>query len=222
MIRLTASAPEPHPLDRPKTDRERQPYVVPFTVVQDTREEIPWTFQGLHAFSDKKFRPLCIHVEERKLDTGDYSIAGYEHLVTVERKSLSDLYGTLSENLDQEKFGGKGRFRKEHERMAAMIDAGGYACVVIEAPLSMVETEWGETLANPPQGTLLHPRSVLGHQISWQQKYGVHWHWAGGRREAEILCFRILETFWRHQREAAAEARRAARKAQLAAQVALF
>lgn len=58
----------------------------PFTVIIDTREQIPWEFE-LHTTSKKK------------LDTGDYSIEGYESIFTIERKkSVSEIATNISES----------------------------------------------------------------------------------------------------------------------------
>lgn len=58
----------------------------PFTIIIDTREQIPWEF-GFHDTAKKK------------LDTGDYSIEGFENIVAVERKkSVSELATNLSES----------------------------------------------------------------------------------------------------------------------------
>lgn len=57
----------------------------PFTIIIDTREQIPWEF-GYHDTAN------------RKLDTGDYSIEGFENILAVERKrSVSELATNLSE-----------------------------------------------------------------------------------------------------------------------------
>lgn len=52
-----------------------------FTIVIDTREQQPWTFDN-YAKAHKK------------LDTGDYSIEGLEHLLTIERKKSSSEFAT--------------------------------------------------------------------------------------------------------------------------------
>lgn len=58
----------------------------PFTIIVDTREQMPWEF-GFH------------NTAKRKLDTGDYSMEGYESLFTIERKkSVSEIANNLSEN----------------------------------------------------------------------------------------------------------------------------
>lgn len=58
----------------------------PFTIIVDTREQIPWEF-GLHSTAKKK------------LDTGDYSIEGFEDIFTIERKrSVSEIANNITEN----------------------------------------------------------------------------------------------------------------------------
>ncbi len=52
-----------------------------FTIIIDTREQQPWTFDN-YAKAHKK------------LDTGDYSIEGLEHLLTIERKKSSSEFAT--------------------------------------------------------------------------------------------------------------------------------
>lgn len=58
----------------------------PFTIIVDTREQIPWEF-GHH------------NTAKHKLDTGDYSIEGFEDIIAIERKkSVSELATNLSES----------------------------------------------------------------------------------------------------------------------------
>jgi len=58
----------------------------PFTIIVDTREQIPWEF-GFHDTAKKK------------LDTGDYSIEGFEDILAIERKkSVSEIATNLSES----------------------------------------------------------------------------------------------------------------------------
>lgn len=45
------------------------------------------------------------------LSTGDYSVAGLEHDVAIERKSISDLIGSLTS--------GRDRFKREVDRLRA-------------------------------------------------------------------------------------------------------
>jgi ERCC4-type nuclease len=157
-----------------------EPVVVPFTIAIDTREGAPWSFEGLLADSDQQRRPLLISAQRQTLQTGDYSIVGREHEITIERKSLEDLYSTLA--------GGRDRFQREHERMMAMVQAGGYACVIVEDDLR-------GGLLQPPMHTNYPPKSMFRTFIKWSMRYNVPWHWAGARSLAEVLAFRLLQSW---------------------------
>ena len=52
-----------------------------FTIIVDTREQQPWEFKE-HV------------VAYRKLDTGDYSVEGLEHLLCIERKKSASEFAT--------------------------------------------------------------------------------------------------------------------------------
>jgi len=67
------------------------------TIIVDTREQTPL--------------PITFPVITSGLSTGDYSAVGLEDDFTVERKSLSDLYGSLTS--------GRERFTRELHRMKA-------------------------------------------------------------------------------------------------------
>lgn len=57
-----------------------------FTIIIDTREQQPWTFEHYTTAS-------------RKLDTGDYSIEGMEDIVCIERKkSINEVANNITES----------------------------------------------------------------------------------------------------------------------------
>ncbi len=58
-----------------------------FRIVIDSREQEPYTF--------------ACEVVKAKLDAGDYSVAGFEQRVAVERKSLRDFVGTVIHDFDR-------------------------------------------------------------------------------------------------------------------------
>ena len=91
---------------------ERQAGTDRITVVVDTREQEPYTFDS-----------EGVTATRRALPAGDYSLEGWEAAVAVERKTLEDLVSTVIRS--------RKRFRTELERLA------GYkaACIVVEANL---------------------------------------------------------------------------------------
>jgi len=56
-------------------------------IIVDTREQLPFTFT--------RFSNWIAETNKKKLDDGDYSVQGMEHLLSLERKSLADLIATL-------------------------------------------------------------------------------------------------------------------------------
>ena len=162
------------------------PITSPFTVIIDTREQSPFAFKSFRAdakhartVQGAKIVPdLYIPTERKGLPTGDYSIQGYESSIAIERKSLSDLYGTLG--------GGRERFERELERLSKM----KVAHVVVEA-------DWTTALREPPDRTKLAPKSVFRSINAWEQEFPtIHWQFMGTRELAEHKTFRILERFW--------------------------
>lgn len=161
-----------------------EPLVLPFTILKDTRErQAGWTFQNIIGSAADKYRPLIVPQVERHMVTADYTIEGVP--VYVERKSRDDFIGTLG--------GGHDNFRKEHQRMEAIIAGGGKCFVIVEANYADIIEE----LESPHSARKLHPNSVEGIVASWPAKYGVTWHFAGSRRQAERLALSIMRTWYK-------------------------
>lgn len=160
-------------MSRPKLVDKTGRFLVP--VVIDTRENLPYSFTGLSCDAADGGGPLTVPTVVGTLSSGDYSLLGYETRVACERKSLSDLYGTLGQ--------GRDRFERELTRLAEM----EFAAVVIEAT-------WPEVCAEPPSHTKLPPKIVFRSILAWAVRYPrVIWLPAGPRRLAEVTTFRLLE-----------------------------
>lgn len=170
---------------RGKGDNKGQAIACPFTVQVDTREQAPYLFSGMRSNVKEGNRLITVPLEFRALETGDYSIVGMNQVV-VERKSKSDLYGSVAR---RENF--KGRL----ERMTAIANAGGYAAIVVESDVS-------DTLRNPPPHSKLDPKSLNRTIIAWRQRYRADWYFVSGREDGEAFTFRILERFWLDHQEA--------------------
>lgn len=160
----------------PKPPSEK-PLDAPFTVLIDQREKHPYFFHGIRAGASRSYRPLVIATQFAHLPTGDYSILGMESRITIERKSLADLYSTLGSNRD--------RFEAEHERMSHF----EFAAVVVEASMAMI-------LTSPPPESRLLPKSVHGTYLAWSMRYGVQWYMCEDRRLAEKTTWFLLSKFF--------------------------
>lgn len=107
----------------------------PATIVIDTREQEEYSFD-----------PRLAATVRRALPAGDYSVAGLESAVAVERKSLDDFVSTVIHS--------RARFRKELRKLASY----RAACVVVEAGVI-------DVLLHRYRGEA-HPNAVVGSALS--------------------------------------------------------
>jgi len=137
----------------------------------DTREQRPFSFGP------------GIETEVATLKTGDYSIVGMTDRVTIERKSVPDLFGVVGRH--------RARFERELERMAEM----DYAAIVIEGT-------WEGMIRRPPsQFTVVTPKMAVRSLVAWSQRYGIHICAAGPRPLAARLTYLTLLRFWQDAKE---------------------
>ena len=169
---------------QPTAVQQRQPatpptdlYVCPFTVLESNAEQTPWTFQGIT--TDAGRRLWVIPRKRLYMKTADYSIEGCENQILIERKGDDFLSSITTESA---------RLRREFERMAAVVKDGGFACMVVESCLAAICDE----LDSPASERKITSDTVIGWCASWVQRYGVPVYFAGDRRRAELLAFRIL------------------------------
>ena len=157
--------------------------VLPFRIIVDTREQHPYRFDCHVVGHGKKQRSLYVRTIRGGLATGDYSIEGMGHLVSVERKSLADAYGTFGH--------GRDRWIRELERLERL----RVAVVVVEA-------DWASVRAfrrpASSRGRRFTPEAFEASVTAWQQRYqGVHWEFCSTRLLAEERTLRHLTRFWR-------------------------
>lgn len=161
---------------------EPEPLVWPYTIQFDRRErQGGWNFHGITGGSKQKYRPLIIPTQEIHMVTADYTADGFP--VYIERKSHPDFLGSIS--------GGHGNLEAEFERMQSLNAAGGHCCMVVESSLDRLIDD----LESPGCMRKVTPAAVLGIVASWPMRFGVPIHFAGTRRLAELLAFRIICKF---------------------------
>lgn len=146
-----------------------------FTVVVDSREQLPYTFEGITAGGKR----IVVPVERGTLASGDYSIKGFENVMTIERKSVSDFYGSITT--------GRARLEAEFQRMEAMT----FSAIVVEGRLDSV-------LEPGFHGRRVSPQAIRATVASWSVKYKTRWFFAPSRDQAERLTFELLEKFHRY------------------------
>lgn len=133
--------------------------------VIDTREQTPLDLHPLQ-------------VATGTLATGDYSIRGLEHLVAIERKSLSDLLCCIGQERE--------RFERELQRLLAY----PVRCVV-------VESTWAE-LGFGQWRSKLTPAQVTSSVLGWIA-HGIPFLLAGSHEQAGQAVAKLLYIAARRQ-----------------------
>jgi hypothetical protein len=178
--------------------------VLPFTILIDTAEQQPFTFQGLHSDADQQHRPLIVQTEFRSIgrypdSLGDYSLdstVGGVGRCHVERKSMEDCHATIL-GFKKGPAGSpshRERFEKELSNLAEM-----------EAAAVVVECDFHMLIANAPiygQRTQAQNAKTLHRSVlAYMQDYDVPWLFCGSRRMAERTTFQWIERWYRKQVE---------------------
>ena len=138
-------------------------------IIIDSREQAPYSF------APPRYEGVI--VEAATLQTGDYSLAGLQDRIGLERKSLDDLTGTLTK--------GRARFERECERGRGF----DYFGLMIEASLEDVR-------GNKYQSQMT-PQSLLQTLAAFSVRYGLHVHWCGNRAGGEYMTHAVLSKYLR-------------------------
>lgn len=159
----------------------------PFTVLIDSAEKYPWTFQSA---TGSKGQPVVVPHRWQSLGPshGDYSIAGLEHRVHVERKSLEDALGTFLAAPD----GPRGERWRRTLDFLAEIECGS---IVIEASLGAL---LGGIKARGKRSATTLRRTLHRQILAWADDTRVPFHFCDSRRLAEVTALAVMRRYWMH------------------------
>jgi len=149
-----------------------------YTVIRDTREKRGFGWEFYEHTYDKRRPPNCAGMIVEKLETGDYSLVGYEDILAIERK---EDFGEIWMN-----YGNRQRFEEEMERMSKI----KHAYILIESQLTP------DTLdLSPPQFSTKAPgKAMVRWLLSLGIKYGVNIMTVGqcGRKIAQLIFEEVV------------------------------
>jgi len=143
-----------------------------FNIIIDSREQNPIDF------SSSKIKDIIV----KKLDTGDYSIEGFEDKLAIERKgSVSEFYNNITQK----------RFWAEMERMKEY----PYRFLVFEFSVSDIEMfPYGSGLSKAVISKLRISSAYLMKCVAKiQVEYNIHVVFAGNRDNASYLIKNIMK-----------------------------
>lgn len=169
---MKATPKTAHDIGKLTSEYKLKPYKFPedMIILQDTRECQP-LFTRV---------PKGLTIRSEKLDTGDYSLAGFRDRFCVERKMISDLISFCSSERDKTKL--------KLERMGRM----DWSALVIEARES--------DLYHPYLNSTVSPEVIRQSLVSFSIRWGIHIY-IGNR---ENCCRFILDhciKFYRVKKE---------------------
>lgn len=139
-----------------------------YTIIIDSREQQPWEFP--HQLT-----------EVHKLDTGDYSIAGLEDTLCIERKkSVSEIANNITEK----------RFKDVLERMSKY----KYSFILLEFNLEEVlRYPIGSAVPRRMWNKIkISPNFILKNLIEFQILYNIKVLFCGGASNAERISLSIM------------------------------
>jgi ERCC4-type nuclease len=136
--------------------------------------------EGTGGYTFERFARWIAGTKRRALANGDYSVAGLERVVTIERKSPADAVSSVMPPL-------RAGFLARCERMARY----RRRAIVIEASYAAMRSsyEWfTESQA--------HPNAVVGSYLAIQERWGIPVHFVDGPVLAEELVAHLLTKFY--------------------------
>ncbi len=134
-------------------------------IVQDSREQAPYSFAN---FPDV----IC---EVGALDTGDYSLVGFEDRISLERKRLDDLVACLSSN------------RERFERELARARNFEMFAVVCEFPL--------QDIILGRYRSQMKSTAVIQSICAFSVRYHCGFLFCGSRAGGELMTYSLLSKF---------------------------
>ena len=132
-------------------------------IIIDSREQRPYHFDF----------PVVV----TGLKVGDYSLVGFEDEISLERKSLSDLIGSLSQ--------GRDRFERELSRGRAL----DYFALIVEG--SMRDITEGRYRSK------MNPEAVIQSLMAFSIRYRIPIFFAGNRRGGQKITESLLVKYHR-------------------------
>ena len=136
------------------------------TLIIDSMEQKPYTFNP--------FRKWFAGIECKRLPCGDYSIAGLEDRVAVERKSLQDLFNSCSP------YGAREAFVRSCSRLSKL----DFAALVVEGSITRI--------LRASEFSNMHPNAVFGTIQALAVRWGIQPWFAPGRAVAEEITACLL------------------------------
>ena len=122
----------------------------------------------------------CEGMEKTKLDVGDYAIKGLEDTIMIERKTIGDLWGTLGNHKNYQRFLREMK-RAENHRLKFL---------VIEGNLSDIDRGY--------RYSKISANNIHAKLMSLQTKHNLHVIFAGRKDTARAYVRKLMSKLYRY------------------------
>jgi hypothetical protein len=156
-----------------------------FTILIDSQEKQPWTFQGFKS----QGKPLIVPVKFQTLGAshGDYTVAGHEDSISVERKSIQDALGT---------------FLSHGERHDRWLNTLRYLASIPHGSVVVEGTVFQCAASIEPRGSRSKSALVnefIGSVQSWCFDFRIPFFFLDSPRLAEDFARKLIKRAWLYQ-----------------------
>lgn len=146
-----------------------------FTIIVDTREQKPWTFDEYAT-------------AHHKLDTGDYSIEGLQDIVAIERKrNVAEVANNITES----------RFQDVIDRLKQI----KYPFVLLEFNLDdVMRYPIGSTIPKKLWSKIrITPNFIIKHLLDLELEHNIKIIFCGNPSNAEKMALNILKRIYKKE-----------------------
>ena len=175
------------------------------TLIQDTREQLPLDFSP---FPD-------VAVEVAKLWPGDYSVKGFEKSIAFERKSVSDLIGTMKNGyagrhaLRRLRFDEElEEFERHYDRAYVIVEPDALTSIHESATLKHIipqmptyQPSAAEQIDRALYRSIIEPRMIWAFVRALSVEYGCHVYLAANREDAAAEVVEIARKYVASRRQ---------------------
>lgn len=147
-----------------------------FRIIRDTREQTPWSFRATD---------YCLGHVTAKIDHGDYSIEGLEHLIFLERKASA---AEVAHNMLEKRF----------DKLLLESEKYRYRYIICEFPVShLLNYPHGAGLPSSVVKRIrLKPAFVMSKLHSYEINHGIHVVFCQDKVYAQQYVLSLFKKIW--------------------------
>lgn len=147
-----------------------------FVIIKDSREQTGWSFPETD---------VCRGYVKKKVDYGDYTIEGMEHLLMIERKKST---GEIAQNVTEKRFEKLLNYCKGFKHKFMIMEFSIEDILDFPNNSGMPRVMYGKTRVTP--------QFMLSYLTDVQIKSGIHIIYAGNAECAERIAYEIMRKIY--------------------------